>query len=70
METFKQVLQIEAAFPEDRFFASYGLIACCAMEEEYVDEVPSFFAQLEAEARGMPETHWVHEEVTLLKYLA
>lgn len=70
VETFKQVLQREAAFPEDRCFALYGLIACCENVEEYEDEVPSFVAQLEAEAHGMPETHWVHEEVTLLKYLA
>lgn len=57
---------MEVATPEDRFFAYYGLFTCYEMMGEY-EEVPSLFVQLEAEARRMPEMHWVHEEVALLK---
>jgi len=66
VKIFQQVLQMEAATSEDRFFAYYGLFTCYEMMGEY-EEVPSLFAQLEAEARRMPEMHWVQEEVALLK---
>lgn len=67
LDTFRQVLQMETATPEDRFFAYYGLITWCLTEWGYDDEVPTLFAQLEVEAQSMPVTHWIHEEVTLLK---
>lgn len=67
LDAFRQVLRMKAATPEDRFFAFYGLITWCVTEWGYDDEVPTLFAQLEREAQSMPTTHWVHEEVTLLK---
>lgn len=66
VKIFQQVLQMEAATPEDRFFAYYGLFTCYELMCEY-EELPSLFVQLEAEARRMPEMHWIHEEVALLK---
>lgn len=35
LSTFRQVLQMETATPEDRFFTYYGLITWCATEDEY-----------------------------------
>ncbi len=67
--TFRQVLHMEVATPEDRFFAYYGLITWCATEDGYWDEIPPLFAQLEPEALSMATTHWVHEEVALMKPL-
>ncbi len=67
LDTFGQVLQLETATPEDRFLAFYGLITWCTIEWGHQDEVPALFAQLEAEAQRMEASHWVHEEVTLLK---
>jgi hypothetical protein len=69
-DIFKQVLQRENAAPEARFFAYYGLITLYTMEISYVDapyEIPLLFDQLESDASRMPPTHWVHEEVALLK---
>lgn len=70
LDIFKQVLNMESATPEDRFFAYYGLITWCWTEMGYSDEIPSLFAQWEAEARALPSTHWVHEEVALMKPLS
>jgi hypothetical protein len=67
---YKQVLQREDAAPEARFFAYYGLITLYEIEMSYIDapyQVPLLFDQLETEASRMPRTHWVHEEVALLK---
>lgn len=67
MAAFQQVLQLETATPEDRFFALYGLVTWCAMELNYRGRGPEHFARLEAEAQRMEASHWVHKEVTLLK---
>ena len=65
---FHQVLHMEEATPEDRFLAYYGLISLYETETSYPDDfTPSLFARLEAEASAMPQTHWIHEEVALLK---
>ncbi len=67
---FKQVLQREDSAPEARFFAYYGLITLYTREISYIDapyEIPLLFEQLESDASRMPPTHWVHEEVALLK---
>ncbi|GHO63017.1 hypothetical protein KSC_019090 [Ktedonobacter sp. SOSP1-52] len=70
LSTFRWVLQMEAATPDDRFFAYYGLITWCATEDGYWDEIPSLFAKYESEALNMPTTHWVHEEVAVLEPLS
>jgi hypothetical protein len=70
LSTFRLVLQMETATPEDRFFAYYGLITWCATEDGYWDEIPSLFAKYESEALNMPTTHWVREEVTELEPLS
>lgn len=68
IEAFQQVLHIHAATPEDRFFAYYGIFAwCCYVGEEVYDKGMALFPQFEAEASRMPQTHWVHEQVTFLK---
>ncbi len=67
LDTFRQVLKMQAATPEDRFFAYYGLITGYTMQGDDENELPSCFAQLEADARSMPTTHWIHEEIPLLR---
>ena len=63
---YRQVLQMQEATPDDRFFAYYGLISLYKQERVYIDDPsPAFFEQWEAEALRMPPTHWVHEEVAL-----
>jgi hypothetical protein len=58
---------MEAATPEDRFFAYYGLIIWCLNEWGYEYEALPLFEQYEAEASSMEASHWVHEEVALMK---
>lgn len=60
----QQVLHLEAATPEDRFFALYGLVTLC---RNYRGRGLGYVAQLEAEAQRMEASHWVHKEVMLLK---
>lgn len=67
MAAFQQVLQLEAATPEDRFFALYGLVTWCSIEGNYQGLGPGHFARLESEAQRMEASHWVHEEIALLK---
>lgn len=66
LDIFRDVLQLEAATPEDRFFAYYAIITWCVMTDGD-DEVPMWIAQLEAEASQMPPTHWIHEEAAQLR---
>ena len=65
LDIFRDVLQLESATPEDRFFAYYAIITCCIMADG--DDVPMRIAQLEAEASQMPTEHWIHEEAAQLK---
>ena len=67
LDLFKQIFRMEAATSEDRFFAYYGYITVCVSGSEYDDEIPELFARLEVEAQSMPATHWIHEEMALLK---
>jgi hypothetical protein len=69
-DIFKQVLQRKDVTPEVHFFSYYGLITLYTREISYVDapyEIPLLFEQFESDASRMPPTHWVHEEVVLLK---
>jgi cell wall assembly regulator SMI1 len=66
MAALEEVLHWEEATIEDRLFASYCLISYYLTEGDH-DEASHALAQLEAEARVLPATHWVHEEVTLWK---
>ncbi len=51
LSAFRQVLQMEAATPEDRFFAYYGLITWCATEDGYWDKIPELFAKMRLKLR-------------------
>jgi cell wall assembly regulator SMI1 len=64
---FRQVLHWEEATAEDRLFAYYGLVSLCITYSGHFSEAISAFAQWEVEAHGLPATHWVHEEVALVR---
>ena len=69
LSTFNQVLQMAEATPEDRFQAYYGLVTLGTIRMHHWGEAQSFFAQWEAEAGDMPDSHWVHQELALFAHL-
>ena len=66
LAAFRQVLHREEATAEDRLFAYYGLISL-RITSGHISEAISPFDQWEVEAQGLPATHWVHEEVALVR---